>query len=67
MRHALADFEISGVATTIPFHRAVLGHGDFRDGAVHTRWVDQEFMPAMSALQAAAKSATEASPTQAAK
>jgi acetyl-CoA carboxylase biotin carboxylase subunit len=45
MQHALAVLEISGVTTTIPFHRAVLGHGDFRNGAVHTRWVDQEFVP----------------------
>jgi acetyl-CoA carboxylase biotin carboxylase subunit len=44
MQHALAVLEISGVTTTIPFHRAVLGHGDFRNGAVHTRWVDQEFV-----------------------
>ena len=65
MQHALAEFEISGVTTTIPFHRAVLGHGDFRNGAVHTRWVDQEFMPAMPALQAPSKSAPKASPTRA--
>ena len=47
MGEALARFGISGVATTIPFHRAILAHKDFRDGAIHTRWVDQEFMPAI--------------------
>jgi len=49
MNEALAAFRISGVATTIPFHRAVLGHDDFRNAAIHTRWVDQEFMPMLSA------------------
>jgi len=45
MGEALAGFHVSGVATTIPFHQAVLGHDDFRNAAIHTRWVDQEFMP----------------------
>jgi acetyl-CoA carboxylase, biotin carboxylase subunit len=49
MDEALAAFGIAGVATTIPFHRGVMGCDDFRNAAVHTRWVDQEFMPAMSA------------------
>jgi acetyl-CoA carboxylase, biotin carboxylase subunit len=51
---ALAAFEVSGVATTIPFHRAVLAHDDFRNAAIHTRWVDQEFKPGRSASNSVA-------------
>jgi acetyl-CoA carboxylase, biotin carboxylase subunit len=49
MGEALAAFAVSGVATTIPFHRAALEHEDFRNAAIHTRWVDQEFMPMLAA------------------
>jgi acetyl-CoA carboxylase, biotin carboxylase subunit len=55
MSEALAAFDISGVTTTIPFHRKVLAHEDFRSAAIHTRWVDQEFMPAMPAPAALAE------------
>jgi acetyl-CoA carboxylase biotin carboxylase subunit len=55
MSEALAGFAVSGVATTIPFHRTVLAHGDFRSAAIHTRWVDQEFLPAMTAATSAAE------------
>jgi pyruvate carboxylase len=34
------------VATTIPFHRQVLMHDDFRSGRVTTRWVEEEFLAA---------------------
>ena len=44
MSAALAAFAVEGVATTIPFHRAVLAHEDFRDGRVTTRWVESEFL-----------------------
>jgi acetyl-CoA carboxylase biotin carboxylase subunit len=46
---ALSAFQVAGVATTIPFHQAVLGHDDFHNGAIHTQWVDQEFMPGLPA------------------
>lgn len=39
---ALAAFEASGVASTIPFHRRVLAHPDFAEDRVHTRWVETE-------------------------
>jgi len=49
MDEALAAFRIAGVATTIAFHRGVLARDDFRNAAIHTRWVDEEFMPPISA------------------
>ncbi|SJM61113.1 biotin carboxylase N-terminal domain-containing protein [Gulosibacter sp. 10] len=44
-RRALAEFEIEGVATVLPFHRAVTADPAFTaaDGfAVHTRWIEEE-------------------------
>lgn len=41
---ALAEFEIEGVASVLPFHRAVVVHPDFaRDFKVHTGWIAAEF------------------------
>jgi acetyl-CoA/propionyl-CoA carboxylase, biotin carboxylase, biotin carboxyl carrier protein len=50
-RRALAEFEVTGVRTTLPFLRAVLAEPAFtaEDPAgftVHTRWIEQEFNPA---------------------
>jgi len=49
-RRALAELTIEGVPTVVPFHRRVVDHPDFvGDGtgfAVHTRWIDEEFLPA---------------------
>lgn len=45
-RRALAEFEIEGVATVIPFHRAVLQEQAFtaEDGfTVHTGWIESAF------------------------
>ena len=45
-RRALTEFKIEGVATVLPFHRAVVAHEDFAgdDGfAVHTRWIETDF------------------------
>jgi len=36
---ALEEFIIEGVATTIPFHKALLSHPLFRKGAVHTGFI----------------------------
>lgn len=43
-RLALARFEVRGVATTIPFHAALLESRAFNAGEVHTRWVENEFL-----------------------
>jgi acetyl-CoA carboxylase, biotin carboxylase subunit len=46
MRAALGAFEVAGVPTTIPFHRDVLRHEDFRFARVTTRWVEEKFLAA---------------------
>lgn len=45
-RRALREFRVEGVATVLPFHRAVLEAQDFVNGEnlkVHTRWIETEF------------------------
>ncbi|CAJ1584893.1 acetyl/propionyl/methylcrotonyl-CoA carboxylase subunit alpha [[Mycobacterium] wendilense] len=46
-RRALAEFEIEGLATVIPFHRAVVSDpafiGDENGFSVHTRWIETEW------------------------
>ncbi|MDQ2844759.1 MAG: biotin/lipoyl-binding protein [Actinomycetota bacterium] len=46
-RRALAEMQVEGMATVLPFHRAVLDEPAFNaaDGkfAVHTRWIETEF------------------------
>jgi acetyl/propionyl-CoA carboxylase alpha subunit len=40
---ALDEFGAAGVRTTIPFHRAVMRHPDFRAGRLSTGFVDRAF------------------------
>ncbi len=44
-RRALTEFQIEGIASVLPFHRAVMDHDDFTGGhfAVHTRWIETDF------------------------
>ena len=51
-RRALAEFEVEGVPTVLPFHRAVLDDPDFIGGegpdgvpgfGVHTQWIETTF------------------------
>lgn len=43
-RRALAEFTIEGVASVLPFHRAVIEQMDFCEQFnVHTRWIETEF------------------------
>jgi acetyl-CoA/propionyl-CoA carboxylase biotin carboxyl carrier protein len=48
-RRALAEFEVDGMATALPFHRAVMDDRAFTPDdpqqpfAVHTRWIETEF------------------------
>ena len=51
---ALAEFRVEGVATVLPFHRAVIEAPEFRAGdgrfAVHTRWIETDFADRLGAL-----------------
>jgi acetyl-CoA/propionyl-CoA carboxylase, biotin carboxylase, biotin carboxyl carrier protein len=46
-RRALAEFNVEGLATVIPFHRAVVSDpafiGDANGFTVHTRWIETEW------------------------
>jgi acetyl-CoA/propionyl-CoA carboxylase, biotin carboxylase, biotin carboxyl carrier protein len=44
-RRALAEFEIDGMPTVLPFHRAIVADPAFTDAPfrVHTRWIETEF------------------------
>jgi acetyl-CoA/propionyl-CoA carboxylase, biotin carboxylase, biotin carboxyl carrier protein len=56
-RRALAEFHIEGLATVLPFHRAVLDHPDFigTEGfKVHTRWIETDFAETLAATIKAA-------------
>ncbi|WP_291587723.1 acetyl/propionyl/methylcrotonyl-CoA carboxylase subunit alpha [Comamonas sp. UBA7528] len=51
-RRALREFQIEGVASVLPFHKAVIGHPDFvgQDGfKVHTRWIESGFAEPLAA------------------
>ncbi|GGU73840.1 acetyl-/propionyl-CoA carboxylase subunit alpha [Streptomyces litmocidini] len=43
---ALAEFKVEGMATAIPFHRAVVVDPDFTADPfrIHTRWIETEFV-----------------------
>jgi acetyl-CoA/propionyl-CoA/long-chain acyl-CoA carboxylase, biotin carboxylase, biotin carboxyl carrier protein len=45
MLRALSEFEIVGVRTTIPAHRALLAHDDFRAVRHSTNWVETQVDP----------------------
>ncbi|MBV9446042.1 MAG: ATP-grasp domain-containing protein [Streptosporangiaceae bacterium] len=54
---ALAEFEIGGMPTVLPFHRAVVADPAFaseRGLGVHTRWIETEFTNDIPAQDAAA-------------
>jgi acetyl-CoA carboxylase biotin carboxylase subunit len=38
---ALDAYRVDGVRTTVPLHRRILAHPDFRQGAVHTRFLER--------------------------
>jgi acetyl-CoA/propionyl-CoA carboxylase biotin carboxyl carrier protein len=50
-RRALGEFEVAGVPTGLPFHRALVTSAAFapadaaRPFAVHTRWIETEYRP----------------------
>jgi len=61
-RRALAEFEVGGMPTVLPFHRAVVNDPAFTGEpfSVHTRWIETEFaggIPPYSALAPAGTAA----------
>ncbi|AQT74104.1 MULTISPECIES: acetyl/propionyl/methylcrotonyl-CoA carboxylase subunit alpha [Streptomyces] len=64
---ALAEFEVEGMATAIPFHRAVVADPAFAptDGSpftVYTRWIETEFVNEIPAFTAPATDEAEDEP-----
>ncbi|MEV7612393.1 biotin carboxylase N-terminal domain-containing protein [Streptomyces sp. NPDC089799] len=64
---ALAEFQVEGMATAIPFHRAVVVDPAFAptDGTpfkVHTRWIETEFVNEIPAFAVPAAEDTEDEP-----
>ncbi|MGI5450761.1 acetyl/propionyl/methylcrotonyl-CoA carboxylase subunit alpha [Streptomyces sp. CA-243310] len=61
---ALAEFEIEGMATALPFHRAVVTDPAFAPAegpfTVHTRWIETEFVNDIKAFNAVAGEDPEA-------
>ena len=43
MKRALTEYNILGVATTIPFHLKVMDHPKFQRGEIHTHFIEEEF------------------------
>jgi acetyl-CoA carboxylase biotin carboxylase subunit len=54
LRQALGHLRVEGVETTAAFARDVLAHPDVVAGRVHTRWIEDEFLPKWSPLGVAA-------------
>ncbi|WP_079614595.1 acetyl-CoA carboxylase biotin carboxylase subunit, partial [Mycobacteroides abscessus] len=62
-RRALAEFNVEGLATVIPFHRAVVSDPAFigdEDGfTVHTRWIETEWNNTIEPFTAGGEAADE--------
>lgn len=57
-RRALDEFEIEGVPSVLPFHRAVICHADFAEAfRVHTRWIETDFAQTLEAASRPAPAA----------
>ncbi|QZN86441.1 biotin carboxylase N-terminal domain-containing protein [Cellulomonas sp. C5510] len=70
-RRALAELEIAGIPTVVPFHRAVMADPAFvptdpeQPFAVHTRWIETEFadrLPSLTGAPAVTTSGPDADP-----
>ncbi len=69
-RRALAETEVSGIPTVLPFFNAVLGEADFvaeraEDFAVHTTWIENDFAGKLRDAPAAPPAAPSAPPEEA--
>jgi len=63
-RRALDEFEVGGMPTVLPFHRAVVRDPAFTGEpfAVHTRWIETEFTNDLAPYDAAADGAAAGDP-----
>ncbi|THV43344.1 ATP-grasp domain-containing protein [Glycomyces buryatensis] len=60
-RRALAEMEVEGLATVLPFHRAVIEDKAFaEDFTVHTRWIETEWDNTLDPFDAAAAGGSDA-------
>lgn len=62
-RRALEEFRIEGVASVLPFHRAVMVHPDFTSAdefKVHTRWIEADFANTLAAAVRSEPSVSDA-------
>ncbi|MBT2445692.1 ATP-grasp domain-containing protein [Streptomyces sp. ISL-43] len=61
---ALAEFDVEGMATAIPFHRAVVADPAFTSDpfTIHTRWIETEFVNEIPAFVVPAVDDTEDEP-----
>ncbi|HEX2144349.1 MAG TPA: biotin/lipoyl-containing protein [Glycomyces sp.] len=59
-RRALAEMEVEGIATVLPFHRAVIEDPAFAaDFTVHTRWIETEWDNTLEPYKAGAGAGSE--------
>jgi acetyl-CoA/propionyl-CoA carboxylase biotin carboxyl carrier protein len=67
-RRALAEMTVDGMATVLPFHRAVLDHPAFtaENGVfdVHTRWIETEFVNTIEPFTGTGATAEPTDPRQ---
>ena len=68
-RRALAEFEVEGMATVLPFHRLVVEDPAFAAGTadeftVHTRWIETEWDNTVDPFTAGTDADAEAAPRQ---
>lgn len=54
LARALDEWEVSGIQTTLPFHRYVAQHSSFRAGDLSTDWVVEHWDPVVAAQRHAA-------------
>jgi acetyl-CoA/propionyl-CoA carboxylase biotin carboxyl carrier protein len=65
-RRALDEFRVEGMATALPFHRAVVRDPAFTADpfTIFTRWIETEFVNDIPAFTGAAEAAEDAAPRE---
>lgn len=44
---AIDDFAIEGIKTTLPLHGEIIRSEDYLQNSIHTRWLEQSFLPGL--------------------